>query len=142
MAELLVSYHMQGHNSEPYGIRVWEDGRAESFRTSRRVKDSSGQHVTERLPPDWYPLAELGEGALAEIQTAVENAHFEDMPAIIPAEQSLSSDYTQSEWHALTEDGPKAVVVERWAPLPEAAQPLAELIAQLTKIINKAMPSN
>lgn len=51
MAQLLVSYFMQNRRSVPYGLRIWDDGRVESFDLAHENTDDRGHTSTEDVKP-------------------------------------------------------------------------------------------
>lgn len=135
MAQLLVSYLLRPPRGDAFGIRIWDDGKVETFASSWRTKNAAGEHVTEPLIPGWHPLTEVGDNALKLIRRAVAEVDFQALPEVIPAEVNGSG--TTADWEALTEEGPAKTRVTSWDPLPSAARPLARLIEDLTTIINQ-----
>ena len=137
MAQILVSYLMNSRRSTPYGLRIWDDGRVESFDTSHETVDARGRVKTEAVQPGWYELGELNISQLDEIRKAVDAVNFDAMPRIIKTDDTLHADPTVSEWIAKTATGQVNVKVPQWAPLPPGAEPLAKLVTTITHIVSE-----
>lgn len=139
MEHPLVSYLVRARHATPYGQRVWPDGRAEAYRTSRRVRDESGSYHTEQLPPDWYPLTTLSVPQLDAIKDALEAANVYKMPKNIDTVDPTVSDSASAEWQVSTSDGLKTITVAQWGPLADAARPLMDVLNRMAEIINFAL---
>lgn len=137
MAQILVSYFMNSRRSTPYGLRIWDDGRIESFDTSHETVDARGKIKTEAVTPGWYPLGEMSIDQLDEVRKAVDAVNFAAMPSVIKTEDTLHADPTVSEWVAKTPQGQVNVKVPQWAPLPPGAEPLAKLVTIITNIVSE-----
>lgn len=139
MASLLLSYTITEPRVDPIGQRVWDDGRAEMYRTSRRVKGPDGVHRTERLDPGWYQAATLSAAQLAAVREAIEAADIAAIPEEVTTFDEGYSASSSAEWQIQTPAGLKYIRVTQWGPLDEAALPLMDLLLRVSTLINLAI---
>jgi hypothetical protein len=139
MAELLVSFIIRSRRTSPTGQRVWEDGLAEGYWTSRLEKGDDGVYRPQPVPPGWYELVRLSSAQLEAVQEAIDAADVSSMPAHIDTVAEGQSDSSWAEWQIQTDDGLKSVRVAQWGPLDERAAPLMDLLMQITNTVNAAL---
>lgn len=136
MAQVLVSYLMNSRRSLPYGLRIWDDGRLESFDTTHETVDERGGVKSRQVQPGWYELGELNVKQLDQIKQAIAAIDFAAMPRVITTDDTLHSDPTASEWVIRTSTGPVNIKIPQWAPLPDGAEPLAKLVNVISHVVS------
>jgi len=139
MAELLVSFIIRSRRTSPTGQRIWEDGLAEGYWTSRLEKGDDGAYRPQPVPPGWYELVKLNSAQLEAVKGAIDAADVSSMPAHIDSVAEGQSDPSWAEWQIQTDDGLKTVRVAQWGPLDERAEPLMDLLLQITNTVNAAL---
>lgn len=135
MPNLLVSYMITQRLGAPFGQRVWDSGLAETYRTSRRVKDVDGVHRTVPLTPDWYRVASLGDAQLDALRAAIAAVNAAEIPEEIATVVPGLSDISAAEWQVDTPAGLKRIHVAQWGPLDPAAEPLMGLVDRMGAIV-------
>lgn len=139
MPKLLVSYFIRGRRAAPIGQRIWENGVAETYQTTRRVKGEDGVHRTVSVPPGWYQVATLSDTQLDAVRSAIVDAGVGDLPADISTVNPRFSDTSSAEWKLGAPGRRKKIKVAQWGPsLDEAAKPLMQLMMRMGRIVNFA----
>jgi hypothetical protein len=138
MPNLLVSFYITQQRTDPFGQRVWDDGLAENYRTSRRGKGEDGIFRTVPVPPDWYRVASLNPTQVGAVSEAIDAAAVDQIPAEITAVEEGSDDISSAVWEIRTPEGVRTIRVAQWGPLDPAAKPLMDLLMRMTTVVNLA----
>ena len=135
MPNLLVSYTITQRLAPPFGQRVWDNGLAETYQTSRRFKDVDGVHRTMPVTPAWYRVASLGEAQLEALRAAIAAVNPAEIPEEIATVVPGLRDISAAEWQVDTPAGLKQIRVAQWGPLDPAAEPLMGLVDRMGAIV-------
>ncbi|MBE2182270.1 MAG: hypothetical protein IAE89_02480 [Anaerolineae bacterium] len=139
MTDLLFSYLVRDSTSDPYGQRLYDDGKVESYRVSRLVKSASGAYQEQPVTPGWYPAATLNEDQLAQSRAAIEASGVRGMPAKVTGSANNTSDLASGEIEVMTGDGLHKMTVKPWYPGGDTGRRLFHLISQLNNLITQSL---
>jgi len=139
MPDLIISYFVQSPHGNPYGNRIYEDGKVESYRVSKLVKSASGAYQDEPVTPGWYPIAKLNETQLGAARQAVEASDVRHMPEKVIGNPGNTSDPAKGELQVRSDSGVRKITVEPWFPGGETGQALFNLTRELNDLINAAL---
>ncbi len=138
MSDLMISYLIQDHHSDPYGFRVFADGLVEAYLVRRTIRAADGSFQDELLTPDWYTLTTMDDALLAELHKAVSESGIAKMPTELnDAGNANSSKMSSAEWQVGMGDNLKTIRVKHWVPDSPNGKALLELLSQIGAIIGK-----
>lgn len=132
MADLVVSYLVQTPHGNPYGHRIWADGKAEGYQVSKPVRKGDGSFEYQSVEPGFYPIATLSAQQVESLKREVNASGLSDLEGDVRAKGASTTDAGSIEWQIAGEGGKRTI---RIAPWPAAdGEPLSSLVTLIQHI--------
>jgi hypothetical protein len=116
MADLVVSYLVRNRTGSPFGHRIWSDGTAEGYQTSKPVRKADGTFEYQAVHPDFYPEARLSSQQVETIRSAVNAAGLPALPDNVRSRGTTNTDSGSAEWQIPGSSGVRTIQVAPWPP--------------------------
>jgi hypothetical protein len=139
MTQLIVSYLVTSQHGSPHGLRIFDDGKVEDYRISKKVKAADGTYQDQRVTPGWYPVVTFEAAQIKTVRQAVISSGLPDLPTHISGDKQQSTANREAEWQVAADGGLKTITIAPWPPGGATGQALFDLTRQLSDLVTKAL---